>query len=115
MEALSVVISMLRNNLGNIGQLGNDAAATAAAGGAGMLGNIKGSPDDVQMEPVSYGAGGFRGGHGGLFRVLNPFSRVEPGDRADDNDFRRNSAQQFTQDKFLEYLTKWMNGCCCAK
>lgn len=79
------------------------------------IGDIKGSPDDIQMEPVSYGAVGFRGGHGGVFRLINPFSRVQPGDRADDSDTRRKQAQQFTEGKFIKYLTKWRNGCCCAK
>ena len=79
------------------------------------IGNIKGSPDDIQMEPVSYGALGFRGGHGGAFRLFNPFSRVEPGDRAKDSDSRRRKAKLFTIGKFRDYLTTWVKGCCCAK
>ena len=70
---------------------------------------------NIQMEPVSYGAWGFRGGHGGGFRLLNPFSRVEPGDRAKDNDSRRRKAKLFTAGKFRDYLTTWVKGCCCAK
>ena len=80
----------------------------------GDEGAIKGSPDDPQMTPDSFGWYGFRGGHGGLFRLLNPFTRVEPGDRADDSEERRRQAVDFVNKKLLDLLPKWAAQCCCA-
>jgi len=54
-----------------------------------VIGRIKGSPDSLLMTPVSFGWLGFRGGHGGFFRVINPWTYVEPGDRAPDASARR--------------------------
>ena len=79
----------------------------------GDEGAIKGSPDDPQMTPDSFGWYGFRGGHGGLFRLLNPFTRVEPGDRADDSEERRKQAVDFVNKKLLDLLPKWAAKCCC--
>ena len=44
------------------------------------IGEIEGDPENIAMEPVSYGWFGFAGKHGGIWRVVNPFSKVEPGD-----------------------------------
>ena len=79
------------------------------------IGKIKGSPEDIQMIPVSFGGEGFRGGHGGLFRLANAFSRVEPGDRANDSGKRRNLAKWFTIGKFKELLPTWADACRCDK
>ena len=79
------------------------------------IGKIKGSPDDIQMIPVSFGWEGFRGGHGGLFRLVNAFSRVEPGDRANDSGKRRYLAKWFTIGKFKELLPTWADACRCDK
>ena len=79
------------------------------------IGKIKGSPDDIQMIPVSFGWEGFRGGHGGLFRLANAFSRVEPGDRAKDSGKRKNLAKWFTIGKFKKLLPTWAKACRCDK
>ena len=80
-----------------------------------VIGKIKGSPDDPQMIPVGFGFKGFRGGHGGAFRLLNLFTRVEPGDRADDSDIRRRQAKWFTIEKFHKFLPVWVDACKCEK
>ena len=79
----------------------------------GKEGEIAGSPDNPQMIPDSYGWYGFRGGHGGLFRLLNPFTRVEPGDRAKDSEERRKQAVKFVKKKLSDLLPKWAASCCC--
>jgi len=79
-----------------------------------IIGEIKGSPDSPQMVPVSYDNLGFSGNHGGLWRLINPFSRVEPGDRARDQDNRKKLAVRRTRSEFLDKLGKWIEPCLCT-
>ena len=79
----------------------------------GDVGAVEGSPDDPKMCPVSYGLWGCRGGHGGVVRLLNPFSNVEPGDRAKDSEERKRQAVDFVRKKLLDLLPKWAEACCC--
>ena len=46
-------------------------------------------------------------------RLLNPFTRVEPGDRADDAEDRRKQARDFVKSKLEDLLPKWASPCCC--
>ena len=78
-----------------------------------VIGRIKGSPDNLLMTPVSFGLLGFRGSHGGFFRVINPWSNVEPGDRAPDASTRREKATTYTKNKFLRLLVSWAEACVC--
>ena len=78
-----------------------------------VVGKIQGSPDDPQMFPVSFGSMGFKGGHGGFWRIINPFSRVEPGDRADDVDIRRQQAKEYTKTHSDLFLKSWFKKCKC--
>lgn len=78
-----------------------------------IVGKIKGSPEDPQMIPVSFGSMGFEGGHGGFWRLINPFFRVEPGDRADDSDTRKNQAKEYTKSHSDEFLQSWFARCKC--
>ena len=79
----------------------------------GDEGSIEGTPDNPEMRPSSYGLWGCRGGHGGVFRFLNPFSNVEPGDRAEDSEDRKQKAVDFVREKLLNLLPKWAGACCC--
>ena len=79
----------------------------------GDEGSIKGTPDNPEMRPSSYGLWGCRGGHGGVFRLLNPFSNVEPGDRAEDSEDRKQKAVDFVREQLLNFLPKWAGACCC--
>ena len=78
-----------------------------------IIGKIKGSPDAPQMIPVSFGSMGFKGGHGGFWRLINPFSRVEPGDRADDSDVRKGQAKSYTKLHSDTFLKSWFTKCKC--
>ena len=78
-----------------------------------VIGRIKGSPDNLLMTPVSFGLLGFRGSHGGFFRVINPWTNVEPGDRAPDASTRREKATTYTKNKFLRLLASWAKACVC--
>lgn len=79
------------------------------------VGRISGNPTmpGPGILPASYGMGGFRGSHGGIFRLLNPFSNVEPGDRAPDRIFRLDRASAFTKERLRELLDIWFDKCCC--
>ena len=81
-----------------------------------QVGTLRGSPDAIDFTylPVTFGLMGFRGGHGGFFRIINPFSHVEPGDRATDAANRRNQAMIFTRNKLVIYLNKWIKKCKCV-
>ena len=79
------------------------------------IGKITGSPDNPTMDPVTFGGLGFLGKHGGLFSILNPFSKVEPGDRAGEA-FRTERFQQarlFTMQKIVEMMPVWIEKCHC--
>lgn len=78
------------------------------------IGKVEGNPSSTAMVPVSYGALGFFGGHGGFFRLMNPFSNVEPGDRADDAETRRSQSEQFTNNEAFPLLLKWFKSCKCV-
>ena len=78
------------------------------------IGTIKGNPNSPTMIPVSYGSLGFVGGHGGFFRLMNPFSNVEPGDRADDAETRRSQAERFTNNEAFPLLLEWFKSCKCV-
>ena len=75
--------------------------------------NFTGSPDNPTMEPVSFGYLGFLGNHGGLFRLMNPFSRVEPGNRAKDHEARKKEAAKYTYEKFVAMFPAWADICSC--
>ncbi|MCD8062217.1 MAG: sugar-binding protein [Akkermansiaceae bacterium] len=78
-----------------------------------IIGKIQGSPDTPQMVPVSFGSMGFKGGHGGFWRLMNPFSSVEPGDRADDSDNRKQQAKSYTETHSDSFLRSWFTKCKC--
>lgn len=74
-----------------------------------IIGKIQGSPDNPQMVPVSFGSMGFKGGHGGFWRLTNPFSRVEP----DDSDTRKEQAKSYTKIRSDSFLSSWFTKCKC--
>ncbi len=77
------------------------------------IGYITGNPEALTMIPVSFSELGFRGGHGGFFRLVNPWSKVEPGDRAPDRTMRIIKAQDFTAVKLVDYINLWLPSCKC--
>lgn len=79
-----------------------------------IVGVLRGNPDNPQMVPVSFGALGFTGGHGGFWRLINPFSRVEPGDRAVDQSARKNGAVQKNKAELIQSLNQWLRACNCV-
>ena len=78
-----------------------------------VVGKIQGSPEMPIMIPVSFGSMGFKGGHGGFWRVMNPFSRVEPGDRATDSNIRKQQAKSYTKIHSIPFLSAWFAKCKC--
>ena len=78
-----------------------------------IVGTLQGDPDNPVLIPVSYGAWGFTGGHGGFWRFINPFSRIEPGDRASDQNVRKTGAVNYTKQELLTQLNLWLEPCHC--
>lgn len=74
-----------------------------------IIGKIQRPPDNPQMVPVSFGSMGFKGGHGGFWRLINPFSRVEP----DDSDTRKEQAKSYTKIRSDSFLSSWFTKCKC--
>ena len=81
-------------------------------------GRISGSPDN----PVAYPASFYMynwfyvpGTHGGCNNVVCPWSRVEPGDRATDRNYRLSQATDFTKKKGEALLQAWFSKCKCHK
>jgi len=79
----------------------------------GVLGKSTKNPHDIANVPSSFASYGFKGNHGGLFRILNPGSRLEPGDRAKDNAERRNDSVMFTYQTTSKLISKWFEKCAC--
>ena len=73
------------------------------------IGEIKGNPDNIAMQPVTYGGEGFLGKHGGLFDIPS----IEPGYRADDPDNRLKLARRFTYQKIAKMMPDWITKCHC--
>ena len=100
--------------LGMLTHMWQDYYAHGVTGPGGSPGKINGSPDNPTATPSSYGWMGFKGGHGGLFRLASPFSRVEPGDRAEDSDERARQAIEFVSQELSVFLRRWGIPCCCV-
>jgi len=79
-----------------------------------VSGSVQGSPDNPQMVPVSFGAYGFTGSHGGFWRLVNPGSRIEPGDRATDQTARKKAAIAKTKAELIQRLNEWLKPCNCV-
>jgi len=77
------------------------------------LGKSTKNPHDITNVPSSFENYGFNGNHGGLFRILNPGSRLEPGDRAEDTVERRRDSVNFTYQSTRKIISKWFEKCAC--
>ncbi|MBQ4481414.1 MAG: RHS repeat-associated core domain-containing protein [Victivallales bacterium] len=80
-----------------------------------IIGRIRGNPDNPVMDPVTYEINGFRGMHGGIFKVLlsSDINKIEPAYRADDLGYRRQMAIEFTTTKFRIMFPVWLAKCKC--